>query len=263
MVSDVSGQGVTIRTSVVDHVCLLAIKGSLYLPDVPLVMQELTEAFAGGPHRAVVCDVSGLQPTMTDAFLSAFPASLSRAGGWPRVGLRLAAPGSELASQLRRVGMQRYLPVHAQLHDAMTTAEQEAGGERFEISLPPTTETLAVARDAVRRLWPFSATHGSEETVLVVNELAANAVRHVAESYRLSLVVTPERVVAAVTDPGSEPPRPQIADFTATGGRGLQLVAALSSSWGVRLVHRRGKTVWADLAGPFTGVPSPRTSAMS
>jgi len=48
-----------------------------------------------------------------------------------------------------------------------------------------------------------------------------------------------------------EYPEPRRPDLGLVGGRGLQLVSALSRAWGTD-AERDGKTVWADIArGPL------------
>ncbi len=89
---------------------------------------------------------------------------------------------------------------------------------------------LAQAADAVR---------------LVVSELATNAVIHAATPFTVSLSHSDHSLRLEVRDQvlghvdSRTPPSP-----TSTGGRGLQVVAASSSSWGVR-AEGDGKSVWA------------------
>jgi hypothetical protein len=51
-------------------------------------------------------------------------------------------------------------------------------------------------------------------------------------------------VVVRVADPSNATPRPRTTDERDTGGRGLAIVAAIASDWGVRC-SARGKQVWA------------------
>jgi hypothetical protein len=38
-----------------------------------------------------------------------------------------------------------------------------------------------------------------------------------------------------------------VGPYSATSGRGIQLVKAMSRQWGVRWAYPGGKTVWADI----------------
>ncbi len=92
----------------------------------------------------------------------------------------------------------------------------------------------------------------TDDALLVVSELLTNALRHgrplVAGAIRLDWSVTADRrLEVSVTDGGGDtaPVRAQ-PSVTSHGGRGLAIVAGLSSAWGVR---RRPDetTVWAVL----------------
>ncbi|MFE3070826.1 ATP-binding protein [Streptomyces sp. NPDC059247] len=124
------------------------------------------------------------------------------------------------------------------------------------------------------RLDGWGVPYGSEPheaAVLVVAELAANAVRHghvPGRDFHLLLRVTagPRPVVRIeVSDTRAEriPPRPETppapAPGLAEGGRGLLLVDALADRWGWYPRGRApGKTVWAECAlAPGDGEPTP------
>jgi hypothetical protein len=51
----------------------------------------------------------------------------------------------------------------------------------------------------------------------------------------------------AVTDAGTGAPEPRHASSTREGGRGLYLVDALTSAWGMEPRPDGGKVVWAEL----------------
>ncbi|MEU6403778.1 ATP-binding protein [Streptomyces sp. NPDC046985] len=94
-----------------------------------------------------------------------------------------------------------------------------------------------------------------DDVVLVVGELAANAVRHTRSGcYRgwfLVVVGFSDDVVRVqVIDQGAET-EPRIREHFSLadeGGRGLALVAASAKDWGVRELADEGRSVWADLA---------------
>jgi len=85
-----------------------------------------------------------------------------------------------------------------------------------------------------------------DDAMLVVTELVGNAVTHAASGPRVSISRTEESVRIEVTDRGDGTPEPQPHDGMAEGGRGLVLIGAMSSAWGVEDVPD-GKKVWAEI----------------
>jgi len=99
---------------------------------------------------------------------------------------------------------------------------------------------VALARDFARHTALTCGYRGNhEDVVLVVNELATNAVRHGSGRPVVRLFVGEEQVLVEVADDATDlGPR--------AGGWGLQLVATLGESWGV--TERAGqKVVWCEL----------------
>lgn len=85
---------------------------------------------------------------------------------------------------------------------------------------------------------------------LVVSELVTNALLHAAGAdVEVSVVPRPRGVTVEVRDEGLELPVSGVVSDEAMTGRGLKLVAALASRWGVRAADPRGKVVWATLTG--------------
>ncbi|MFJ9591041.1 ATP-binding protein [Streptomyces acidicola] len=87
-----------------------------------------------------------------------------------------------------------------------------------------------------------------DEVVAVVGELTGNAVRHAAsgEGAWLALATGPRTVMCIVRDSSCQVPAPRVALQLATEGRGLSVVASLSSTWGWT-VEDNGKAVWARI----------------
>jgi anti-sigma regulatory factor (Ser/Thr protein kinase) len=112
---------------------------------------------------------------------------------------------------------------------------------------------LSACRLARRALTPLLADLDAEladSVLLVTSELVANVVQHTDEGGTLRLW-PPHReqpLLLEVSDavPQMLVPRParRSSDIN---GRGLQIVADLSASWGVT-VQEAGKTVWAEFA---------------
>jgi anti-sigma regulatory factor (Ser/Thr protein kinase) len=111
---------------------------------------------------------------------------------------------------------------------------------------------------AAHQLTEWGHPHGTEAhdtVVLVVAELAANAVLHgrvPGRDFALSLVHDESRGVVRVEVADTHPALPTVsragAAPDAEGGRGLLLVDALATDWGVRDRPGPGKTVWAECA---------------
>ncbi|MFF7590757.1 SpoIIE family protein phosphatase [Kitasatospora purpeofusca] len=81
-------------------------------------------------------------------------------------------------------------------------------------------------------------------TELVLSELVTNAIRYAGGPVGVRLIRA-ERLTCEVSDPSATQPRMRRARLTDEGGRGLYLVAQLTTRWGSRYT-RRGKTIWAE-----------------
>ncbi|MEU0673489.1 SpoIIE family protein phosphatase [Streptomyces sp. NPDC006172] len=81
-------------------------------------------------------------------------------------------------------------------------------------------------------------------TELIVSELVGNVIRHGKGPIRLRMLRS-SSLVCEVYDGSLTTPRIRRAAFTDEGGRGLQLVAALSQRWGARYLHD-GKCIWTE-----------------
>ncbi|MFJ5260182.1 ATP-binding protein [Streptomyces sp. NPDC088387] len=119
--------------------------------------------------------------------------------------------------------------------------------------LPALPTSVGAARRRVCDV--LSAWNVPEETrdnaVIVTSELVTNAVTHSASDHVVCrLLHTADRLRIEVEDQNrsAERPTPRHADPDDQSGRGLLLVAAVSSDWGVGAVaHRPGRIVWAEL----------------
>ncbi|WP_410599313.1 ATP-binding protein [Amycolatopsis sp. lyj-90] len=117
-----------------------------------------------------------------------------------------------------------------------------------------TTRELAMTGDVRRlaevRAWTRETLDGLPEdtvadVVMVVDELASNALRHARAPYLVRLLHTDDTLRVEVSDgaPGSAARR---GPPNSTGGQGLTLVSLASTSWG-QTARPDGKTVWAEL----------------
>ncbi|MFD4975873.1 SpoIIE family protein phosphatase [Streptomyces sp. NPDC058424] len=115
---------------------------------------------------------------------------------------------------------------------------------------PADPASVSDARDATtRQLAAWGLDDIAFSTELVVSELVTNAVRYAGGPIGLRLIHE-DVLVCEVSDPSNTQPRLRRAQTTDEGGRGLFLVAQLSTRWGSRY-SQRGKTIWAEQAvGP-------------
>ena len=92
-----------------------------------------------------------------------------------------------------------------------------------------------------------------DDALLLVSELVTNAVQHGQPDIVLTIRPNPPGIGVSVRDGGAEEPVPPTdePDPLDLHGRGLHIVDALSSSWGVEPVEPPpGKIVWFELEPP-------------
>jgi hypothetical protein len=102
------------------------------------------------------------------------------------------------------------------------------------VPFAPVPESVGAARRyAVQGLGERGLQHLQDDVRTIVSELATNAVLHARTPFTVSLAVEPAGLRVAVTD--GSPAQPRLRrrdDDQATTGRGLRMVAELSTSWG-------------------------------
>jgi DNA-binding NarL/FixJ family response regulator len=89
-----------------------------------------------------------------------------------------------------------------------------------------------------------------DAALLVTSELAANAVTHADSAFRVQLSVTPKALRIDVVDYGEGAPEPQPPSTSEEHGRGLHLIDAMTTAWGIEDTPDAGKVVWAELMLP-------------
>ena len=122
-----------------------------------------------------------------------------------------------------------------------------------EVTLPEGPEGASFARRAMARaaeLWLLDK-EMTDTALLLVSELATNAIRHGTPPVRMLLRLDDGRLRVEVTD--SSPTLPQIGHPgpDQIGGRGLQIVQQLAARWGAQASRSAlGKTVWFEMLSP-------------
>ena len=136
------------------------------------------------------------------------------------------------------------------------TAAAAAERRMIDIVLPAVPTSVSAARHAVANL--LNGTRRVpvvvvEDVLLLVSELVTNAVLHARTYTRVSASVRAGRVVVAVGD--ADPHHaPFLAErgTMATNGRGVMLVDALASDWGIDL-REHWKVVWFETSYDAAG----------
>ena len=82
---------------------------------------------------------------------------------------------------------------------------------------------------------------------LLVTEVVANAVVHAGSEVSVAVQVRPAAIRVVVRDGDSSVPAPRNAGPDELSGRGLGLVEAMASAWGVDPVPGGGKDVWFEV----------------
>jgi anti-sigma regulatory factor (Ser/Thr protein kinase) len=90
-----------------------------------------------------------------------------------------------------------------------------------------------------------------DDAVLVANELVANAIVHAGTSAEIVLERRGIDLVVRVCDGTTSAPQLRASTPSSVGGRGLVVLDAVATEWGVEVVDA-GKEVWARFDGMFT-----------
>ncbi len=130
------------------------------------------------------------------------------------------------------------------LETVATRSEAEA-----TLDLPQAMSSVGAARGFVRqKVTEWELDQLLEDALLVISELTTNAITHAESGCRVRLALNSATLRIDVLDGGSGTPEPHAATTTDEGGRGLAIVDAVTSAWGLEIVPGNGKLVWAELA---------------
>ncbi len=158
----------------------------------------------------------------------------------------------ELCSSLTRALMpaDRHCPDDAALLVARVHAT--APDAIASWSLPESPKAARAARKHVRdQLAAWRLDDLALTTEMLASELVANVVRHAKGPVCLRLLRS-RSLVCEVFDGSQTTPRIRRTSWTDEGGRGLQLIAALSDRWGTRYMTT-GKCIWTEQSLPPQG----------
>jgi len=225
---------------------LVRLGGRLDLPGAAVVLKAV-----GGDGdcdvQTVVFDLSDLVEPVEPDLLMIFAAAQRHLGRWPEREVRVAAASAQVLHDLHRLHVDRLVTIDATLPVALERIRRARHAVRRTHCMVPVPSSAGRARHCIDDLLTSVPDEVRDAAELVTSELATNVLRHVREPFVLSLALTQAELLVAVTD--ADDRLPIVVPFTAggEGGRGLRLVDSLSTSWGVRLIYRGGKTVWSRI----------------
>jgi anti-anti-sigma regulatory factor len=241
---------------------VVGLHGRLSLEQAPEVRGVLLKDLGEQPG-AVICDLTDLEaiePTCAGLFLSVANQDDS---GWPSTAFLLAGAGPAVASVLHSLRVHDLLPLCDSLEEAISRAVQQPPYLRDQVHLSPDPTAVAAARLFTRDVWARWRQTGSgpasseaaepgglpplERVLVVVSELVTNAVVHApGTDVWLRMELRGDWLWVKVRDGMARLLTLRRRGDWLDGGRGLVLVDALSSSWGVGPDLTGGKVVWAS-----------------
>jgi hypothetical protein len=175
--------------------------------------------FCGYPASSVSGD------GQLEAFTEVCRLHRSVVGGWP------TAPAASA---------NRAAPAASANPAAPAVSADRAAARAFAFSADAPAAARHFAVDAVRRLGAADLT---DDTALVVTELAANAIVHAQTGFTVNLSAGLDVLRISVRDASPPPP----AGLPAAPLHGLGAVDVLASRWGVEPLGHSGKSVWVEL----------------
>jgi hypothetical protein len=141
-------------------------------------------------------------------------------------------------------GFAEVCDAHSQVLGGAPVAPDAELSRRFPPSLAAPGRARRFVAEALKR---WQRPELVDTAMLVVSELATNAVQHAHGDFTVSLQPTGATIVVNVCDPDPALPQPRRARVTVAGRRGLALLEATASRWGHRHVPA-GKLISAELS---------------
>jgi len=119
---------------------------------------------------------------------------------------------------------------------------------QISVELANSAKSVPLARSVVIDLLRRNGGDSAVDVAgLLTSELVTNAVIHSATSVGLLAILSEHRLRVEASDRSPTAPVVRTAAPDDTSGRGLVVVASLSTEWGYEM-HPTGKSVWFELA---------------
>jgi len=230
-------------------VCVLTVDGVLDSSTYLNVRDAIIKAALEEP-RAVLIDVNALHVPASSAW-AVFTSARWHVRTWPGVPIYLVCADARRRKTMTRMGITRYVPVHATVEAAMgALIDGRRALFRVRTELPASLASLRRSRQFVAEwLGNWALVDLIPVATVVVNVFVENVLQHTAAAPVLILESDGTAVVISVQDDSSTTAARHEDPYR--GGErmsGLAIVASICSAWGSTPTPS-GKTVWAVL-GP-------------
>jgi signal transduction histidine kinase len=236
--------GTSVRTHTMGRIVVLEVTGRL--SDVVQDLDVATQLALALEPRGVVCDLSGVIEVNATGALRMLASAGRHPRDWPGVPVAMAGLDPQAAETLSRKPRAGHLIVSASLRQALSSVLEAASPvvESLHLTTHPTAPRAS--RDFVSRtLLDWRLSHYIAPAVLVVSELVMNAITHAETDIDVTISAHRRTIRVAVRDRRPDLPVERLGGHKP--GRGLTIVAGLSSAWGVLPTAEGGKVVWAVL----------------
>ena len=240
--------GRLVRARSVGHVVVLAVAGRL--SDVVDDVDRAARFALAGQPRGVVCDLSQVVDVSAAGALRGLALNGRHPRDWPGVPLAIAGLSQRGGDALSRKPLGSHLMVTASVRQALSMVLQASLPAAQSLRLAPHPTAPRASRDFVSRtLLDWRMSQHLPAACLVVSELVTNAMTHAGTDIHLTVSEHRQDIRVAVRDGSPDLPVEQVG-ATGEHGRGLAIVAGLSSAWGALSHTEGGKVVWAVIDAP-------------
>jgi anti-sigma regulatory factor (Ser/Thr protein kinase) len=203
---------------------------------------------------AVLCDLSEVRGPLETGAVEALTSLGAQVREWPGTPIGLVCPRPDLRNQVTAAPEGQHLVIGRTCPEVLQALRDRAAADIRRVSLTAQPQAPRAARELTTAACSeWGCGHLVPTATLVVSELATNAVVHAGTELEVSISRCGPRIRVAVRDHSDRAPTTLAVDSDAPTGRGMLLVEALSTSWGV-LLTQGGKLVWAVLPAE---APSP------
>ena len=168
------------------------------------------------------------------------------------IALRCAYPMASIASADDLTATAHLCASHSQVVGPARGAFPTPGAlpdRRSRLFVPALSSVRGVRSFVAATLADWDAGERTDDALLVASELATNAIRHAQSPLRVVVSRAADGLTIAVDDTSHVLPVSRVATLGGVGGRGLPIVAALSTRHGAE-VTTEGKTVWSTIDRP-------------